>query len=157
MAMDVPYRLFNLLLSTWLPSHCNFDPPYLRHKSTLKEKTKHKKTETKQKEAASKTPGVQISPTSSPQKEVSRALLDLLRDYGVPVEPSAADAEGGESEVEEVGEVGTEELNESEAVGEKTSTKCLLMTDRGYLIAHPGYAEPLQINRALESSHISHR
>uniref|UniRef100_A0A0R3W6P9 VWFA domain-containing protein n=1 Tax=Taenia asiatica TaxID=60517 RepID=A0A0R3W6P9_TAEAS len=157
MAMDVPYRLFNLLLSTWLPSYCNFDPPYLRDRSTLNEEAKHKKTETKRKEAASKAPGVKISPIGSPQKELSRAFLDRLRDYGVPVEPLAADTEGGESEVEEGGEVETEEVNEPEIVGEKAPTKCLLMTDRGYLIAHPGYAEPLQINRALESSHISHR
>ncbi|CDS43443.1 cache domain containing protein [Echinococcus multilocularis] len=157
MAMDVPYRLFNHLLSTWLPSHCNFEPPYLRHKSTLKEKAKLKKSGTKWKGAASKASRIPLSPNSSPQKEFSRAFLDFLRDYGVRVEPSAVPTEGVESEVKEENEVETEEVNELNIVGKKTSTKCFLMNDRGYLIAHHGYAEPLQINRALESSHISHR
>ncbi|VDM16916.1 unnamed protein product [Hydatigera taeniaeformis] len=157
MAMDVPYRLFNHLLSIWLPSLCNFDPPYFHNKSILKEKTKVKNTKTKRKDAASKTAGVQISPISSPRKEVSWALLDFFRNSGVPINPSVVDTEGDEMEVKEESEVEIEEVNELEVVKEKTSTKCLLMNDRGYLIAHPGYAEPLQVNRALESSHISHR
>ena len=163
MAMDVPYRLFNHLLTKWLPDFCTVTIPNFNQNTTSikdgKEETKSAKTK-KLQDIGNKPPGVPISAFSSPQKDVSQAILDFLRDYGVRVEAS-------ELKGEEVNEVEIEEEAEEEETKtavdvtqeekEKGSTKCLLMNDRGYLIAHPGYAEPVKSNRALESSHISHR
>lgn len=159
MAMDVPYRLFNHLLATWLPAYCTPDPP--RPINTNKNSSMKAKSSSKNKSS-------KYSPLGSPQK-VSRALLDFLRDYGVRVETSGVfnseekdfEGRGSKKSSVDVEDDSTKEeaMVEEDEVEEEDrgSMKCLLMNDRGYLIAYPGFAEPLQGSRALESYHISHR
>ncbi|KAM7533191.1 hypothetical protein Aperf_G00000125491 [Anoplocephala perfoliata] len=158
MAMDVPYRFFNHLLAIWLPNHCapELSRPINANKtSSLKAKSSPKNKSSKH------------SPLGSPQKEISSTILELLEGYGVRVEASGAvnsDEERGsrktdvEIDVEEsTKEKATNEEDEVEEEEDRGSMKCLLMNDRGYLIAYPGFAEPVQGSRALESYHISHR
>ncbi|VDD84155.1 unnamed protein product [Mesocestoides corti] len=125
-AMDVPHRLFDHLLATWLPAWCTPRRP--------------RRGGGKRARNDSKTPGLPISSLGSASTRSSRILLDILRDRGMLVE--------GNSEGEEEGDA-----IEAES---RDPTKCILMDDRGYLIAHPGLTEP-KIAGPLESGHINHR
>lgn len=164
MAMDVPYRLFNHLLATWLPIYCTPEPrkpPKANKTASFKTKSPISKT------ISSKHPSFNGS-----QKEVSR-VLELLRDYGFRVEANTIsnseekdfEEKDGKKTVVETDknsakvESNSGENNEDEEEEEEDrgSMKCLLMNDRGYLIAHPGFADPVQGSRAMESYHISHR
>ncbi|VDO02129.1 unnamed protein product, partial [Rodentolepis nana] len=160
MAMDVPYRLFNHLLTTWLPTFCTPEPP----KSPMANKTASSKGKSSIfKAISSKYPSFNGS-----QKEVSR-VLEFLRDSGFRVEANTfanseekdfgqkdkkTTVETDKNSVEEESNAGENNEDEEEDRG---SAKCLLMNDRGYLIAHPGFIEPIQGSRAFESYHISHR
>ncbi|VUZ52379.1 unnamed protein product, partial [Hymenolepis diminuta] len=164
MAMDVPYRLFNHLLATWLPIYCTPEPP---KPSKANKTASFKTTSPISKTISSKHPSFNGS-----QKEVSR-VLELLRDYGFRVEANTisnseekdfvekddkkAVAETDQNSAKLESNSGENNEDDEEEEEDRGSVKCLLMNDRGYLIAHPGFADPVQGSRAMESYHISHR
>lgn len=72
-------------------------------------------------------------------------ILDLLRSHGM-----VDSIDENDEQNKPPGDASNEEAEV------EMKSKCFLLDDRGYLSAHPGFAET-RMGGPLESSHINHR